>query len=80
MAIGGEDDPSQVDLLCWERLGVESGLGGALPRFVQLWSSEILAAMEACLRDGEQQGWSHPALEAIADVCRERARRLIDGR
>jgi serine/threonine-protein kinase HipA len=80
MAIGGEDDPSQVDLLCWERLGAESGLGGALPRFVQRWSSEILAATEACLRDAEQEGWSHPVLEAITDVCRERARRLIDGR
>lgn len=80
MAIGGESDPSRVDLLSWERLGAESGLGGALPRFVQRWSSEILAATEACLRDAEQEGWSHPVLEAIADVCRERARRLIDGR
>ena len=79
MAIGGEDDPSQVDLPCWERLGAESGLGGALPRFVRRWSSEILAATEACLRDAEQEGWAHPVLEAIADVCRERARRLIDG-
>src|SRR4051795_12433025 len=37
MAIGGEADPSQVDLLSWERLGAECGLGGALPRFVQRW-------------------------------------------
>jgi serine/threonine-protein kinase HipA len=80
MAIGGEDDPSQVDLRCWERLGVESGLGGALPRFVQRWSSEVLAATEACLREAEQGGWSHSVLEAVADVCRERACRLIDGR
>lgn len=80
MAIGGEDDPSQVDLLCWERLGAESGLGGALPRFVQRWSGEVLAATESCLRGLEQDGWSHPVVEAIADVCRERARRLIDGR
>lgn len=80
MAIGGEEDPAQVDLPSWERLGAESGLGGALPRFVQRWSHEILAATEACLRDAEQEGWSHPVLEAIADVCRERARRLIDGR
>jgi serine/threonine-protein kinase HipA len=80
MAIGGEDDPSQVDLLCWERLGAESGLGGALPRFVQRWSGEVLAAMEVCLREARQEGWAHPVLEAIADVCRERARRLIAGR
>lgn len=80
MAIGGEDDPSQVDLSCWERLGGESGLGGVLPKFVQRWSSEVLAATEACLRGAEQEGWSHPVLEAIADVTRERARRLIDGR
>lgn len=80
MAIGGEDDPSRVDLLCWERLGAESGLGGTLPRFVQRWSREILAATETCLRDAEQEGWSHPVLEAIANLCGERARRLIDGR
>ncbi len=80
MAIGGEDDPSRVNLSCWERLGAESGLGGTLPRFVQRWSSEILAATEACLREAEQEGWSHPVLEVIADLCSERARRLIDGR
>lgn len=80
MAVGGEEDPSQVDLGCWERLGAESSLGGVLPRFVQRWSGEILAATEACLRDAAQEGWSHPVLEAIADVARERARRLIDGR
>jgi serine/threonine-protein kinase HipA len=80
MAIGGEDDPSQVDLRCWERLGAESGLGGALSRFVQGWSSEILTGAESCLLEAEQEGWSHPVLEAIADVVRERSRRLIDGR
>ena len=80
MAIGGEEDPSQIDLSCWERLGAESGLGGGLPKFVQRWSNEILAATEACVGDAEEQGWSHPVLEAIADICRERARRLIDGR
>lgn len=80
MAIGGEEDPSQVDLRCWERLGADSGLGGSLPRFVQRWSSEILAATEATLRDAEEEGWSHPVLEAIADVARERARRLIEAR
>lgn len=79
MAIGGEEDPSQVDLGCWERLGAESGLGGGLPRFVQRWSSEILVAMEACLREAEQEAWSHPVLEAIANVVRTRAGRLIDG-
>jgi len=80
MAIGGEEDPAQVDLLCWERLGADGGLGGGLPGFVRRWSSEILAAAEATLRDAKQEGWSHPVLEAIADVARERARRLIDGR
>jgi serine/threonine-protein kinase HipA len=79
MAIGDEDDPSRVDLRCWERLGAESGLGGALPRFVQRWSGEVLAATEACLRDAEREGWSHQVLGEVAGVCRERARRLIDG-
>src|SRR4051794_40833417 len=59
MAIGAEEDPAQVDLRCWERLGAESGLGGGLPRLVQRWSSEILTATEACLRDAEEEGWAH---------------------
>lgn len=80
MAIGGEADPSQVDLGCWERLGAESGLGGGLRGLVQRWSSEVLAATEACLGKAEEEGWSHPVLGAIADGCRERARRLIEAR
>jgi serine/threonine-protein kinase HipA len=80
MAIGGEEDPSQVDLRCWERLGADSGLGGGLPKFIRRWSSEILAATEACLLEAEREGWSHPVLEAIMDVARERARRLIERR
>jgi serine/threonine-protein kinase HipA len=79
MAIGGVDDPSRVDLGCWRRLGAEAGLGGALPRFVQRWSAEILAAAEAGLREAEREGWAHPVLEAIVSVCRERAGRLIAG-
>ena len=42
MAIGGVDDPSEVDLASWERLGVESGLGGALPGLVRRWSATVL--------------------------------------
>jgi serine/threonine-protein kinase HipA len=80
MAIGAEQDPFQVDLGCWERLGAESGLGGGLTKFVRGWAGEVLATAGACLRDAEQEGWSHPVLEAVMDVTRERARRLIDGR
>lgn len=77
MAIGGEDDPLRVDLSSWERLGRESGLGGALPSFVKRWSGEVLSAAEDTRRNAEEAGWTHPVIDAIVDVCQERAGRLI---
>lgn len=79
MAIGGEDDPEKVDLSSWERLGVESGLGGALPQFIRRWSAEVLSAVERCRQDARGEGW-HPVIDAIAEVCRERAGRLVAAR
>jgi len=76
MAIGGEDDPSLVDIESWRRLGRESGLGGGLASFVRRWSAEVLAAAERGRLSASEQGWEHPVLDAILAVCRERAARL----
>jgi hypothetical protein len=39
-----------------------------------------LAAAEAARRIAEAEGWHWPVIDAIVDVCRERAGRLIDAR
>jgi serine/threonine-protein kinase HipA len=80
MTIGGVEDPAEVDLSAWESLGVDSGLGGQLTRFVRRWSADVLAAAEECLRTAEAEGWRRPVIDSIVDVCRERAGRLIRGR
>ncbi|HVQ59973.1 MAG TPA: type II toxin-antitoxin system HipA family toxin [Solirubrobacterales bacterium] len=77
MSIGGEDDPSRVDLASWERLGREGGLGGVLTQFVRRWSAEVLAGAEECQVRARSEGWYDPVIDAIVEVCRDRAGRLI---
>jgi serine/threonine-protein kinase HipA len=80
MRIGGVDDPDEVDLPAWGRLGAESGLGGQLTSFVQAWAAEMLSAAERCRRDAIAAGWHRPVIDAIVEVCRRRACRLIEAR
>jgi serine/threonine-protein kinase HipA len=80
MAIGGEEDPREVDLGSWERLGVDSGLGGSLAKLVRRWSADILAGAEECRERAADGGWHHSVIDAIVEICRERAARLIDVR
>jgi serine/threonine-protein kinase HipA len=80
MEIGGEEDPREVNMESWERLGVDSGLGGSLSKFVRRWSVEVLAGAEACRQRAADEGWHHAVIDAIVEVCRERASRLIDAR
>jgi serine/threonine-protein kinase HipA len=80
MAIGGEEDPREVDLGSWERLGADSGLGGSLSKIVRRWSADVLAGAEACRRRAVDEGWHHPVIDAVVEICQERAARLIDAR
>ncbi len=77
MRIGGEDDPTNIDMGSWQRLGEESGLGGELPKFIRRWSGEIVAAAERCRRDAVEGGWSDGVIDEIVDICRQRATRLL---
>ena len=80
MKIGGVDDPAAVDLDAWKDLARESGLGGQLGVLARAWSAEIRAKAEL-LRDAAiTEGWHRPVIDAIIDVCRERANRLMYGR
>jgi serine/threonine-protein kinase HipA len=80
MEIGGEEDPRQVDLASWERLGVASGLGGALSNLVRRWSAEVLSSAEACRLRAVEEDWHHPVIDAVVEICRERVARLLEGR
>jgi serine/threonine-protein kinase HipA len=80
MGIGGVGDPAAVDPAVWTRLASEAGLGGQLAGLVRGWSGEILTAAEDVRRAAEEAGWHRPVIDAIVDVCRERAGRLIEGR
>ncbi|HET7052855.1 MAG TPA: type II toxin-antitoxin system HipA family toxin [Solirubrobacterales bacterium] len=80
MAIGGENDPARVNLAAWDRLAAESSLGRQLVGFVRGWALDVLAGAEG-LRDRERaEGKHRPVIEKIVDVCRARARRLLDER
>lgn len=80
MAIGGENDPAQVNLTAWNRLAVESSLGRQLVEFVKGWTREVVAAAEG-LRDQERgDGRRQPVIEKIVDICRARASQLLDER
>lgn len=76
MRIGGVDDPAEVDLAAWRRLASESGLGGQLPGLVRNWSADVLARAEEVRELAVAEGWHHPAIDRIVDLCRGRVAAL----
>jgi serine/threonine-protein kinase HipA len=80
MAIGGVEDPSQVDLAAWIRLAEECGFGGGIVPLIQRRAAAILRFAEGEREDAEHEGWHRPVIDAIVDLCRERAGRLAEGR
>lgn len=80
MRIGGLDDPAAVDLAAWGKLAVDCGLGRQLARFVGDWSQKVIVAAEEMRQVSQSEGWHRPVIDAIVDVCRERAERLTQGR
>jgi len=80
MRIGGVDDPADVGLAAWERLATECGLGGQLGRFVREWAEEVVSEVEKLRHRAQAEGWHRPVIDRIAELCRRRAGRLIEGR
>lgn len=80
MRIGGVDDPAAVDLAAWKELARESGLGGQLGALARIWSAEIRTNAELLRDAASAEGWHRPVIDAIVDVCRERADRLTSAR
>lgn len=80
MAVGEIDDPDQVDLAAWTRLADEAGLGAVIGGVVQRQAQAVLRSAGKVAREVQAEGWHRPVIDAIVDVCRERAGRLIDAR
>jgi serine/threonine-protein kinase HipA len=78
MAIGGVDDPAQVDLDAWVRLGEECGFGGGMASLVRRRAGAILRSAEHWQQASKRDGWHRPVIDEIIDLCRERSARLID--
>lgn len=80
MSIGGVDDPSQADLGAWSRLAEECGFGGGMVPLLRRRAATVLRDAERLQRNAEHDGWHRPVIDAIVDLCRERAGRISDGR
>jgi serine/threonine-protein kinase HipA len=76
MAIGDTDDPEQVDLASWGRLGDLAGLGGQLTGFICHWAVQVRSEAEACRQVALDEGWHRPVVDEIVKLCAERAERL----
>lgn len=79
MAIGGVDDPGQVDQAAWRRLAEECGFGGGIVALVRRRAAAVLRYAELERRNAKARGWYRPVIDAIVEVCRARTRRLIRG-
>ena len=77
MAIGGVRDPGQVDLDAWARLADECGFGGGIGAIVRRRAAAVVRSAEVHRDIARANGWHRPVIDAIVDVCRERAERLI---
>lgn len=79
MAIGGIDDPEQVDPAAWSRLAEECGFGGGIVPLVRKRAAWVLRAAENWRNLADKQGWRGPVIDAIVEVCRKRVARLVEG-
>jgi serine/threonine-protein kinase HipA len=76
MAIGGIDDPEQVDPAAWSRLAEECSFGGGVMPLVRKRAAWVLRAAENWRDLANKQGWHGPVIDAIVEVCRTRVARL----
>lgn len=79
MAIGGVEDPEQVGIAAWKRLAEECAFGGGIAPLVRKRAGAVLRSAESWKKHAVRQGWHGDVTDAIVDVCRRRAMRLIDG-
>jgi serine/threonine-protein kinase HipA len=78
MAIGGVEDPAEVDMAAWDRLAGECGFGGGMGAVIRRRAAAVLRSAEGHRDIARANGWHRPVIDAIVDICRERAARLVD--
>lgn len=78
MSIGGVEDPGGVGIDAWAALAEECGFGGGIAPLVRRRAAAVLRAVESWRDIALEERWHHPVIDAIADVCRERAAQLVD--
>lgn len=78
MAIGGVTDPARVDLQAWILLADECGLGGGIGAVIHRRARALVKSSEAHREIARATGWHRPVIDAIVDICRERAAQLTD--
>jgi serine/threonine-protein kinase HipA len=76
MSIGGVDDPSRIGLDAWVTLAEECGFGGGIVPLVRRRAAAVLREVSSWRDVAGKEGWHRPVVDAIVDVCRERAGQL----
>lgn len=77
MSIGGVFEPAEVDMAAWVRLAEECGLGGGIAAIVRKRANLLLRMVEAHRKIFEARGRHRPVVDAIVDVCSQRAAQLM---
>lgn len=78
MAIGGVTDPGQVDIHAWERLAEECQLSRGIVQIVRRRTAALLRAVVQWQEDAKQDGWHSDVVDAIVEVCQNRAGQLLN--
>lgn len=76
MSIGGVFDPSEVDMSAWIRLAQECGLSSGIVSIVKKKTAQVLRIVEERRKAFELSGRHRPVVDAIVEVCRQRAKQL----
>jgi serine/threonine-protein kinase HipA len=76
MAIGGIDDPDEVDARAWRRLAADAGLGGQLPRAIREFAARVVDSASVVRDSARVEGWHRPVLDEIVEHATRRAHRL----
>jgi serine/threonine-protein kinase HipA len=76
MSIGGIDDPAGVGMDAWVALAEECAFGGGMVTLVRRRTAALLRSVELWRDVSRREGWHSPVIDAIIDVCHQRAAQL----
>lgn len=76
MAIGGVEDPEQVDMGAWRELGRQCGIGAQLPGLIAERTDKIMRCAAALVATAKAEGWHRPVIDRIFALMEVRAGQL----